>query len=145
MKVILLTDVANLGKKNDIVDVNDGFAKNFLIKKKQAIAYTDGSLKKLAKELEHQKEIYNQDVYQANLLKNKLEAIEVVFHLKSNNGIAFGHISAKEFIEKINEKEKLINKYMLKKQHEWGLGQQTVEVELHKDVVANIKINVIGK
>ncbi|MGL4951827.1 MAG: 50S ribosomal protein L9 [Mycoplasma sp.] len=145
MKVILLTDVANLGKKNDILDVNDGYAKNFLFKTKKAIAYTDGSLKKLSKELEHQKEIHDEEVYQANLLKDELESKEIMFSLKSNHGNAFGKISSKQLIEEINKTNKLINKYMLKKAHEWGLGNHIVEIELHKEVIAKVKINVVGQ
>ncbi|MGL4950343.1 MAG: 50S ribosomal protein L9 [Mycoplasma sp.] len=145
MKVILLTNVANLGKKDDIVEVNDGYAKNFLFKTKKAIAYTEGSLEKLSKQLEEQKEVHDQEVADAVVIKNELESKPLTFYLKSNHGHAFGCISSKQLIEEINKDKKIINKYMLKKEHEWGLGPNTVEIELHKEVVAHIKINVLEK
>lgn len=143
MKVILLSDIPNLGKKNQVVEVNDGYGKNFLLKTKRAIVYTETSANVLSNQIEKQNDDYAKEVYEANLFKQKLESKDYVFYLKANHGNAYGHISAKELIDKINEEEKLVNKYMLKKEHEWGLGPHRVEFSVHKDVIAIIKINVM--
>lgn len=144
MKVILLADVPNLGKKNDIVEVNDGYAKNFLFKKKLAVQENKISLEKLNDDLIHQKEEYERQVYEAELLKQKIESLKPVFYLKSNHGHAFGKISAKELIETVNKDEKLINKYMLNEK-EWGLGPHKIHLSLHKEVKAILTINVLEK
>lgn len=145
MKVILLEDVPNLGKKNDLVEVNDGYAKNFLFKKKLAVANTQTSVQRLNKDLEHEQELYQEGVYEAELLKKKLESLTPTFYLNSDHhGNAFGEVSAKHFLDEINKDEKLITKYMLQAKG-WGLGPHQVKVQVHKDVVATIKINVLEK
>ncbi len=144
MKVILLKDVPNLGKKNDLVEVNDGYAKNFLFKKKLAVPNTQTSVDRLNKDLEHEQELYQEGVYEAELLKKKLESLSPTFYLNSNHGNAFGEISAKHLIEEINKDEKLITKYMLSEKG-WGLGPHNVKIKVHKDVVAIVKINVLEK
>lgn len=144
MKVILLANVDKLGKKNDIVEVNDGYAKNFLIKKGLAIQDTKNSLQKLNEQLDQEKQIYEASVYEANLLKQKLEELDLVFYLHSDHhGNSFGKVSNKELIDQINKNEKLINKYMLLEKCELGLGQHFVKIKLHDNVIANVKVNVV--
>ena len=144
MKVILLADVPNLGKKNDIVEVNDGYAKNFLFKKKLAVQENSTNLNKLNENLKHEKEIYLSQVEDANKIKEKIEKIKPIFYLKSNHGHAFGKISAKELIDYVNKNERLINKFMLSDK-EWGLGPHKVKIKLHKEVEAILSIEVLEK
>lgn len=143
MKIILLTDVANLGKKNDVLEVNDGYAKNYLIKTKKAVVFSPTAVQRLKAELKDQETDYQEEIFQCKLLKQELENLELTFYLRSNHGNVFGHISSKELIDKINEHGKKVNKFMLTKDHEWDLGPHTVTLQLHKEVTANIKINVL--
>lgn len=143
MKIILLTDVPNLGKKNDVLEVNDGYAKNFLMKTKKAVAFSPTAVQRLKTELKDQETNYQEEIFQSKLLKQELENLELTFYLRSNHGNVFGHISSKELIDKINEHGKKVNKFMLVKTHEWDLGQHEIELQLHKEVTAKIKITVL--
>lgn len=142
MKIILLEDVVNLGKKNQIIEVNDGYAKNFLFKKKLAVAYTKSSLNKLNLDLKHIEEEHELEVYEANLLKQKIENMNLNFKLHANHGKAFGTISVKQLIDEINKQEKIVTKYMFYEK-EWGLGPHNIEIHIIKEVTAILKINVL--
>lgn len=142
MKVILKKDVKNVGKQNEIVDVADGYAKNFLIKNKYAVSYNDQNVIILEKDLKELKLNEAENVEKALLLKEKLEAITLVFGLKTNNGAVFGHISNKAILEEINKTEKLIDKHMLAEPYKLTIGSSTVVVNIYKDVAAKIKVNV---
>ncbi len=144
MKVILLKDVANVGKKNDIVETSDGYARNFLIKNKLAIQYSKGSLESLQKRIEKIKSDHDADVLEASLLKKELEEKEYIFHLKSNKGKSFGQISAKQLIDEINKTRKIVNKYMIMGDHCWDIGNHVVLFKLHNEVIAKVRINIIG-
>lgn len=143
MKVILLADVAKLGKKNDVITVNDGYAKNFLIKQHLAVSHTASAATRLNKDLAADQQVRERAVADAFLLKQKIENLEFIFYLNSNQGHAFGAISSKQLLDKINETEKLVTKYMLKTEHQWGLGKHLVELQLHKEVTAKLKIKVM--
>lgn len=142
MKIILLKDVENLGKKHDVVEVSDGYAKNFLFRKKLGVLYTETSIKKLDQELEVEESIENEKLMEFNLLKSELESKIYEFYLKSNHGAAFGEITAKQVIDKVNEKKKLINKFMFVDKHSWTLGPNTIKLKLYNNVYANLRINV---
>lgn len=142
MKIILLEDVKNIGKKNDIVDVSDGYAINFLIKKKLAVVHSTGTNKSLIKNLENIDKNYKEEVNAAILVKEEIESTTFDFKLKTNNGVPYGKISVKEIIDKVNKNKKIINKYMFINEHNWSLGPNSINLKLHKDVIAILKINI---
>ena len=80
MKVILIADVKNVGKKGDVVDVSEGYATNFLIKKRLAVLQNKANLNDLNKQKEEEKRIDMQKRQEAADLKNKLQKIVVVFY-----------------------------------------------------------------
>ena len=94
MKVILLKDIRKLGKKDDVVEVSDGYARNFLFKNKSAIAYTKGSAKVLDKQMEERAEHEAELKKEAEALSETLKGITLEFTLSTGkNGATFGSVS----------------------------------------------------
>ena len=83
MKVIFIKDVKGQGKKDEIKEVKDGYAMNYLIKNKYAVAYSETSKKRLIDELTDRKKQYEKDVLEANKIKKELEKIKISFKTKT--------------------------------------------------------------
>ncbi len=146
MKVILLVDVKNVGKKNDIVDVKDGYG-NFLLNSGKAITNSNKAQEIVNKQVAAAKQEYDYEVKQATMLKNKIEAITLEFTLKTNHGQAFGSVSNKQVIDQLANKYNIrIDKFMMiDATNSYGLGQHRITIKLHKDVTANLIIRVTGE
>lgn len=144
MKVILLKDVKKQGKKDDVIEVSDGYAQNFLIKNNLAIKYTSGSKLKLDSEIDERNKNEQALVSECQKIKDSLEKKEYIFKVKvGKNGKIFGTISSKQIAEELNESGFNIDKKTVKINVPIdSLGTYNVNVELHKKVIANIKVKV---
>ena len=142
MKVILLEDVKGKGKKNDIINVSDGYGNNYLIKNKLGVLYTEGSKKVLDKEMELKKSEEDALVSKYQEIQKKLENKTLKFKVKvGTNDRVFGNISTKQICEELKGFD--IPKKCLKIEGNIdSLGVHNVIVELHKKVKFNIKIEV---
>ena len=97
MKVILLQDVKSLGKKGEIVNVSDGYARNFILKKKLGVEATDKNLNDLKLKKANDEKIAAQKLEEAKAFADEIKEKEVVVEMKvGNNGKTFGSISTKE-------------------------------------------------
>ena len=144
MKVIFIKDVKGQGKKGDIKEVKDGYGMNYLIKNKYAVQATETSLNRLKKENAEKALEENLLIKDMEDLKKKLEKEKFVFKAKTGNqDQMFGTISVKQIKEKLSELG-----YNIKKQDihlEFPLqtiGFHEVEIELHKKVIAKIKVEI---
>ena len=145
MKIILLEDVKNVGKKGNILEVADGYARNFLIRNKLAVAATEQS--KLILEQQKQQKIdqEKEDIRNAEALKLKLAELTLVFPVKTGeNGKVFGSVSSKQIGEELLKKHKLtIDKRKILDEGPFNtVGFYNVKIELHKQVTATIKIQL---
>lgn len=142
MKVIFVKNLKNQGKVNDIKEVSDGYATNFLIKNGYAVKYTKTSLDRLNNDLENEKQLDEENKKNANELKVKLEKEKIVFSVKTGkDGKVFGNISSKQISEKLRELNYNIDKKKLKIDNAINsLGTHIVEVELYKNIKANLNV-----
>ena len=144
MKVILLKDVKKQGKKDDILDVSDGYAENFLIKNGLAVKYTDGSKKRLQNELETRALEEDLLVKKCQSDKEKIEKLTLTFKVKvGKTGKIFGTISSKQIAEKLAELKIEVDKKTINITNPIDtLGTHLVEINLHKKVKAEAKVVV---
>ncbi len=148
MKVILLEDVKNVGKKGDLINAKDGYARNFLFPKNLAIEATPTNLKNLENAKKHQeqkeKEIYDE----AKKLEEELMKITIVLKSKAGeNGKLFGSITTKEIAESLETEKKISidkRKFELDDAIK-SVGEYTVKIRLHPKVVAKVNVIVTEK
>lgn len=144
MKVIFIKDLRGQGKRGDIKEVKDGYAKNFLIKNGYASQLTDSTLGKYNRECEHQKEQDEKMRKDATALKQKLEKEELVFVVKTGKGDqVFGSISSKQIKEELDKKGYSIDRKQVEFDHTVSsLGYHDVKINLYKDIYAKIKVKL---
>lgn len=148
MEVILLEDVKNVGKKGDVVKVNDGYGRNVLIKKKQALEATGKNLNDLKLKKANDERIAAENLEAAKELGRKLEQSEITVKIKvGEGGKTFGSVSSKEIAEEVKsqlgfdvDKKKVQLKDAIK-----VVGVHEVKIKLHSQVTAVLKVNVVGK
>lgn len=144
MRVIFLKDVKGQGKKNEIKEVSDGYAQNFLIKKGYAIKADKNNLNKVQKLVSEQALEENLLVKEMQSIKEKIEKEVFVFKVQTGKqDMLFGQISTKQIKKKLNDEGYNIDKTQIKLDHPiLSLGMHQVELELHKKVIATIKVKV---
>lgn len=144
MKVIFLQDVKKQGKKGDIKEVSDGYGKNYLIKNGYAVLATQTGVKRLNAENEEKKLEENLNINNCKSIKEKLEKTKITFKVKTGSGDrVFGSISTKSIAEALKQKGFDIDKKKIKLDAPISsLGFHNVQIELHKEVVAQIKIEL---
>lgn len=145
MKVILLEDVKTLGKKGEIVNVNDGYARNFILPKKLGLEATGKNMNDLKLQKNNEAKLAKEHLEAAKELAKKLEAGKVESAIKvGEGGKTFGSVSSKEIAAAVKEqmgleidKKKVQMKEVIK-----TLGTHKVPVKLHPEVTAELTVEV---
>jgi len=147
MKVIFIKDLKNQGKKNEIKEVSDGYAQNYLIKNGYAVKYTKTSNERLNDDLEKNRQEDEKNKEFANKLKEKLEKENIKFIVKTgNNGKVFGNISSKQIQDELKKKNYDIDKKKIKIDLALNtLGCHYVEIELYKNIKAKLQVELNEK
>ena len=143
MKIILIKDVKKQGKSGDILDVKDGYG-SFLINKGDAVLATANSRDRLDRENKEKEVKENNLIKECEVLKKKLENLKISFKVKTGEqDRVFGSISAKQIVEELKNKGYNIDKKQIKINNTIAtLGFHNVDIELHKKVIATIKIEL---
>lgn len=147
MKVILLEDVKSLGRKGEIVNVNDGYARNFILPKKLGLEANSKNLNDWKLKKENEKKVAKENLEAAKALAEQIKAGQVELRIKvGEGGKAFGSVSSKEIAAAVKEqmgldidKKKIQLKEVLK-----SLGTHNVPIKLHPEVTAELKV-LIGE
>ncbi|ANX02499.1 50S ribosomal protein L9 [Thermoclostridium stercorarium] len=148
MKVILMQDVKNLGKKNTLVEVSDGYARNYLIPKGLAKEATPSAINEMKMREKAEKAKKENELANARKLAEKLNGAVITFAAKAgDNGKLFGSITAMDISEKLEkdlnvqiDKRKIVLADAIK-----SLGVYDIELKLHTGVSAVIKVQVMNK
>ena len=142
MKVIFIKDLKKQGKVNEIKEVSDGYATNFLIKNGYAVKYTKTSNEILNTSIKNAAIEEEKNIKEATKIKNELEKKELVFNIKSGaDGRTFGTISTKQITEQLNKLGYKIDKKQIVIDTPLNvLGTHYVKINLHKKVECNLKV-----
>ena len=144
MKVIFIKDLKKQGHVNEIKEVSDGYATNFLIKNGYAVKYTKVSSDILNKDLANIKEKEDNNIKNANIILKKLENISLKFVVKSNNGKVFGSVSSKQISDELVKHGFNIDKKMIKLNSPLNsLGFHNVNIQLYKGVSCDISVELV--
>ncbi|MGL5507188.1 MAG: 50S ribosomal protein L9 [Paraclostridium sp.] len=148
MKVILLKDVKGTGKKGEVKEVSDGYARNYLLAKKLAVVADNTSMKELNEKNKSQ-EIKAQKEYEAAVeLGKKMEELNVVIYSKAGDGgRLFGSITSKEIAEQIKKQHNIeVDKRKISLDEPIRvLGSRVVDIKIHQKVTTKMRVDVKEK
>jgi ribosomal protein L9 len=146
MKVILTQDVKGVGKKDQILEVNDGYARNFLIPKKLGVQASTANLALLKSKQDSRDFKKQEEKKEAERIKEKLEKIRLDIKVKSGeNGKIFGGVTSKEISDVLKDKYSInIDKKKIElKETIKIVGITTVDIKLFEGIIGKVKVNVI--
>lgn len=148
MKVILLKDVKGTGKKGEVKEVSDGYARNFLLPKKMAVVADNTAVKEL-NEKNKAAENKAQKEYEAAVeLGKKMEEMNIVIYSKAGDGgRLFGSITSKDIAEQLKKQHDIVidKRKVLLNEPIRALGSTNVEIKIHQKVVTKIRVDVREK
>jgi len=148
MKVILLSDVKNVGKKGEIKEVSDGYGRNFLVRNGFAVEASKKSLEILDQQKQQEAQDYAEKKKEAESLKEMIEKVSLKFTVKTGaDGRIFGSISTAKVAEALALQHKLTvdKRKFVDNENLTKLGHYDLKVELFKNVIATIKVDVVSE
>lgn len=147
MKVILKADIKGVGKKNELINASDGYARNFLFPRNLAVEANSENMSKLQAQKNSEQFKKDTEKEDAKKIAEKLTKITVRVQVKAGeNGKIFGGVSAKDISEELEKqhKIKIDKKKIVLNETIKTLGVHSVEVKLYENVLGTIKVNVIA-
>ena len=148
MKVILQQDIKSVGKKGDIVEVSEGYGRNFLLPKKFAIEATAVNLNVAKAKAGSAARKKAQDTDEAKLMASQLSKIEITIPVKiGENGRLFGSVGGKDVAEVLKKKHNIdIDKRKITLKNEvTGVGTYEAVIKVHPEITSTIKINIAAE
>ena len=148
MKVILLKDVKGIGKKNEIVNVKDGYGANYLIPNRLAVMYSEKSQDILNQQKKAEADNIERMKLEAHEVSKKLESIVLEFTANgSGDGRMFGTISTKQIEQELKDKHKIVidKRKFVEKQVVDHFGYTKLKIELYKGIFGTVTVHVNEK
>ena len=147
MKVVLLADVQNLGRKSDVKNVSPGYAKNFLFPRGLAMVLTSTAVLELEQQDVAKKRIAEKELLIAETMAKKLDGLEVEVLIKtSKDGVAYAGVSAQKIAETLNKLGFAVSKNQIKiKDPIKKVGEYMVMIDLPHSLEAEIKVIVVAE
>jgi len=148
MKVILTQDVKSLGKKGQVIDASDGYARNFLLPKKIAVLADAANMNELKTKQEANKYKKDMSMAAAKEVAEKMKNFQITFKLKAGeNGKIFGSVTSKDIADELNKKYyvEVDKKKVMLSDAIKNLGTYNVEIKLFEGISGTLKVNVINE
>jgi len=148
MKVILQQEVKKLGKKGDVIEVSEGYARNYLLTQKLAIPATASNVNNASQKKASEERKVQQAVDEAKLLAAQIAKIEVTIPVKiGEGGKIFGSVTSKDIAEAITSQHKVeLDKRKIDlKDGIKGIGTYPVTIKLHPEITAKIQVHIVPK
>ena len=148
MKVILTQDVKSVGKKGQVIDASDGYARNFLLPKKMAVVADATNLNELKTKQEANKYKKDMSMASAKELSEKMKNYELIFKIKAGeNGKTFGSVTSKDIAEQLNKKDfvEVDKKKIMLDDAIKTLGVYNIEIKLFEGISGKIKVSVVAE
>lgn len=148
MKVILLDNIKGVGKKDEVINASDGYARNFLFPKKLAVEANNENMNKL--KAKKQSEQYKKDVDKENArnIAKKLDDIILMIKVKAGeNGKIFGGVTSKEISEELNKQYKINidKKKIVLSENIKNLGSFDITIKLYEGITGKLKVKVMSE
>ena len=148
MKVILLEDIKGVGKKDQIINASDGYARNFLLPKKKAVEANNENMAKLKAKNDSRAYKKEMDIKEAKELAEKIKTVSLKMKVKAGeNGKIFGGVTSKEIAESLKkeytidiDKKKILLQDTIK-----NVGHFYVEIKLYEGIIAKLNLNVMAE
>ncbi len=143
MEVLLIENVAKLGNRGDVVNVKDGFARNFLLPRKLALPVTAGNKRQIELEKERAQKLRAKELADAHSLREKLEAVKLEVGKKAGeSGTLFGSVTNADVAEMLKAKGFTIDRHAISLPHVKEAGSFQVDVRLYAGVHAKLTLEV---
>tara|TARA_B100000989_G_scaffold58958_1_gene40174 strand:+ start:570 stop:1019 length:450 start_codon:yes stop_codon:yes gene_type:complete len=146
MKVILKENIEKLGFKDEIVDVKNGFARNFLIPKNKAVIATKNAIKVLNENLRQQESKLDEEIENANKIVEELSKLSIIIKskLQEDGKKLFGSITSKHLVDEIGQQGIEIDRKFVKFSSIKEIGSYTAEIRLHRKVKCSLEFKVVS-
>ncbi len=143
MEILLIENVPNLGSRGDIVNVKDGYARNFLLPRKKAIPVTAGNKRQIELEKERAEKLRAKELAGAQELKAQLDAVALTVARKAGeNGQLFGSVTNADVADLLKGKGFAVDKHAISLDHIKAVGSYTADIRLYTGVIAKVAIEV---
>lgn len=143
MEILLIENVTNLGIRGDVVNVKDGYARNFLLPRKKALPVTAGNKRQIELEKERAQKLRAKELAEAQDLKTRLEAVSLSVARKAGeNGHLFGSVTNAEIADMLKAKGFEVEKQTISLPHVKEIGTFQVDIRIYTGVHAKLNLDV---